>query len=148
MLRRLTVALAAGAALAWVVATMGPADMVNAATTGSSTSSGGGAIARTETKTITEPARTDTVTETSTAQSPGNTTSITNRTATVQLPTSSTGSEQSSSSGLPAWGWVLIGLGVVLIGLVMFMLGRHRSSPPSGPPGTPRPPATGGGTPA
>jgi amino acid transporter len=72
------------------------------------------------------------VTETSTAQGPGNTTSITNRTATVQLTPASTTTEQSSSSGLPAWGWVLIGLGAVLIGLVMFMLGRHRSSRPSG----------------
>lgn len=128
---------------------MGVADVVAAATTGSSTSSGGGAITRTETRTITEPARTDTVTETSTAQSPGNTTSITNRTATVQVsPASDTSSEQSSSGGLPAWGWVLIGVGAVLLGLVMFMLGRHRSSPPGGPPGSPRPPTQGGGAPA
>ena len=142
-------ALAVGAALPWAAVAMGPADMVSAATTGSSTSSGGGAITRTETRTVTEPAKTDTVTETRTAQSPGGSTSITNRTATVQVsPTSSTSSEQSNSGGLPAWGWVLIGVGAVVLGLVMFMLGRHRSSPPSGPPGTPRPPAPGGGTPA
>ena len=141
-------ALLAGTALALVVATIGPTDRVTAATTGSSTNSGGGAVTRTETKTITEPARTDTVTETRTAQPPGNTTSITNRTTTVQVsPSSTTGSEQSSSSGLPAWGWVLIGLGVVLIALVMFMLGRHRSSPRSGPPGTPHIPSQGAGTP-
>jgi amino acid transporter len=71
------------------------------------------------------------VTETSAAQGPGNTTSITNRTATVQVTPATT--ESSSSTGLPAWGWVLIGLGAVLIGLVMFMLGRHRSSAAGGP---------------
>ena len=60
VLRRSTVALAAGAALACVVATTGPAAVVTAATTESSTSSGGGAITTTETKTITRPARTDT----------------------------------------------------------------------------------------
>jgi hypothetical protein len=142
----LTLAVAAGLALAWVVAAAGPADTVTAATTGSSTSSGGSAITRTETKTITEPARTDTVTETSTAQEPGNTTSITNRTATVQVTPASTTTDQSDSSGLPAWGWVLIGLGAVLIGLVMFMLGRHRSSPAGGPADSQRPPAPGAGT--
>jgi hypothetical protein len=139
------VALAAGVALAWLVATMGPAGTVTAATTGDTTGStdtGGGAITRTETKTITEPARTDTVTETSTAQPPGNT-SVTNRT--VQVTPASTTTDQSSTSGLPWWGWALIGLGAVLIGLVMFMAGRHRSGrPPSGPAGTqPPPPGTG-----
>jgi hypothetical protein len=36
---------------------------------------------------------------------------------------------------------VIIGLGAVLIGLVMFMLGRHRSSPAGGPTDQPRGPA-------
>ena len=137
-------ALVVGSALAWLVATVGPAGTVTAATTGDTTGTtdtGGGAITRTETKTITEPARTDTVTETSTAQPPGNTT---NRT--VQVTPATTTTDQSSTSGLPWWGWALIGLGAVVIGLLMFMAGRHRSNrPPSGPGGTPQPPAQGTG---
>jgi len=138
------VALVVGSALAWLVATVGPAGTVTAATTGDTTGTtdtSGGAITRTETKTITEPARTDTVTETSTAQPPGNTT---NRT--VQVTPATTTTDQSSTSGLPWWGWALIGLGAVVIGLLMFMAGRHRSNrPPSGPGGTPQPPAQGTG---
>lgn len=140
---RVTAALAVGAALAWLVASTGPAGMATAASTGTDTgtTTGTGAITRTETRTITEPATTDTVTETSTAQSPGNTTAVTNRTATVQVtPAGSTTSEPSSDSGLPWWGWALIGLGAALIGLVMFMVGRHRREPPSGPAGAPPPP--------
>jgi hypothetical protein len=150
-LTRLTVALALIGALAWLVATVGPAATVTAATTGTTTGAtdtGTGAITRTETRTVTEPARTDTVTETSTPQ-PTGTTSVTNRTATVQLTPASattTTSEPSSSSGLPWWGWALIGLGAVLIGLVMFMAGRHRSGrPPGGPAGTQQPPMPGTG---
>lgn len=147
---RVTVALVAGAVLAWLVGVAGPAGTVTAATTGAGTGfdSSTGAITRTETRTVTEPARTDTVTSTKTAEPPRNTTSVTNQTATVQLtPAATTAPAESSSSGLPAWAWVLIGLGAVLIGLVMFMAGRHRGRAPSGPAGTPRPPAPDPGTP-
>ena len=141
---RLAVALAAGAALAWLIAGVGPASTVTAATTTDTTGAtdtGGAGITRTETQTVTEPARTDTVTETRTEQPPGDTT---NRT--VQVTPATTTTDQSSSSGLPWWGWALIGLGAVVIGLVMFMAGRHRSSrPPSGPGGTPQPPGPGTG---
>jgi outer membrane receptor protein involved in Fe transport len=144
-LTRFTVVLAAGVALAWLIASVGPAGTVTAATatdTTGATDTGSGGVTRTETKTITEPARTDTVTETSTAQPPGNTT---NRTVQV-TPAATSTTDQSSTSGLPWWGWALIGLGAVVIGLVMFMAGRHRSSrPPSGPGGTPPPPAQGPG---
>lgn len=97
--------------------------------------------ARTETRTVTGPEQTTTVTETST-ESPGNT-SITNRTATVQVtPVSGTATgDQSDSSGLPAWAWVLIGLGAVLIGLVMFLIGRRGRKPPDGPGDARRPEA-------
>ncbi len=137
MTTRLAATLALGGALAWLIASAGPPGTVMAATTNTSTDTATNAITRTETKTITEPARTDTVTETSTAQPPA-TTSVTNRTATVQVAPTSTTSDQSSSSGLPGWGWALIGLGAVLIGLLMYMAGRHHSTrPPSGPAGTP-----------
>lgn len=134
ILRRFAVALTAAAALALVVGTLGPTDIVSAATTGSTTTSGGAVV----TETITEPAIT--VTEPSTAQPPGTTTSIINHTTTVQVaPAPTTSSEQSSTGGMPDWGWVLIGVGVVLFGLLTFLLGRHRSNPAGGPPTTPGP---------
>lgn len=127
-------ALTAAAALAWVVGTLGPVDMVSAATTGSTTTAAGAVV----TETITEPAIT--VTEPSTAQPPATATSIINHTTTVQVaPATTTSSTQSSTGGVPDWGWVLIGLGAVLFGLLMFLLGRHRSGPASGPPTTPGP---------
>jgi hypothetical protein len=88
------------------------------------------------------------VTETTTASAPEATTSVTNRTATVQVtPATAATEDQSGSSGLPGWGWALIGLGAVLIGLVMFLLGRRGGHSPSGPTGTPQPPAPGEGAP-
>jgi hypothetical protein len=127
-------ALSVGAALALVIAALGPVTTGVAQTT---TDTGTGIVTRTETKTLTEPARTDTVTETRTESAPANTT-VTNKTVNVTSP--GTTSDQSSSSGLPAWGWALIGLGAVVIGLVMFMVGRGRQRPPSGPAGAPPPP--------
>src|SRR6516164_2917989 len=127
LLWRLAPALVAGAALAWLVAGLG--GTATAASTETSTGTDTGGITRTETRTITEPATTDTVTETRTEQSPGNTT---NRTATVQVTPSDTTSSDSSSSGLEWWGWALIGLGAVVIGLVMFMVGRRNRRPPPG----------------
>ena len=67
--------------------------------------------------------------------------------------------------GFRGSGWALIGLGAVLIGLVMllvlravgaglgaaatamFLLGRRGGRPPSGPTGTPQPPAPREGAP-
>jgi hypothetical protein len=131
--RTAALALAVGATFAWVIAGLGPASTVIAQTTTSDT--GTGIVTRTETKTLTEPARTDTVTETATATAPADTT---NRTLNVTTPDTTSG--ESSSGGLEWWGWALIGLGAVVIGLVMFMVGRGRSKPPSGPSGAPPPP--------
>lgn len=135
-------ALAAGAAVAWLVTAMGPAGRVTAATTDSTTSpSGGAGLTRTETKTVTEPARTDTVTETSTEQSSSNTPSVSHHTSVQVTPVAGTTSEQSSGSGMPAWGWVLIGVGAVLAAVAIFMVGRHSGKPPPGGAGTPGSPA-------
>ncbi|MFZ0976302.1 MAG: hypothetical protein WAN22_29030 [Solirubrobacteraceae bacterium] len=63
-------------------------------------------------------------------------------------PATATTEDQSGSNGLPGWGWALIGLGAVLIGLVMFLLGRRGGRrPPSGPTGTTQPPAPREGAP-
>ena len=141
-LPRPLVLLAVGAALgASATGTSTAAGTTAATTTAPATTS-------TATRTVTAPSRTDTVTETTTASTPGATTSVTNRTATVQVtPATATTEDQSGSSGLPAWGWALIGLGAVLIGLVMFLLGRRGGRPPSGPTGAPRPPTPGEGAP-
>ncbi len=136
-------ALATGGALAWLVAAVGPAGPVTAATTSSTTGSSGGAgLTRTETQTVTEPARTDTVTETSTEQAPSNGATVSHHTASVQVtPVAATTSGQSSGSGLPAWGWVLIGIGAVLAAVAIFMIGRHSGKPPPGGAGAPGSPA-------
>lgn len=132
-----------------VVAGLGataPGTSTAASTTAATTTAP--AAASTATRTVTAPSRTDTVTETTTASAPEATTSGTNRTATVQLtPATATTEDQSGSSRLPGWGWALIGLGAVLIGLVMFLLGRRGGRPPSGPTGTPQPPAPREGAP-
>ena len=81
----------------------------------------------TETKTVTEPSRTVTTparTETKTITEPGRTTTIESHTTTVAVkPTTSTSGN--SSSGMPAWGWALIGAGVVLLVVAIFMIGRR-----------------------
>ncbi|MGZ4185115.1 MAG: hypothetical protein ACXVUE_18960 [Solirubrobacteraceae bacterium] len=81
----------------------------------------------TETKTVTEPARTVTTparTETKTVTEPGRTTTIESHTTTVAVkPTTST-TGQGSSGGIPSWGWILIGAGAVLLVVAIFMIGR------------------------
>jgi hypothetical protein len=81
----------------------------------------------TETKTVTEPARTVTTparTETKTVTEPGRTTTIESHTTTVAVkPTTST-TAAGSSGGLPGWAWVLIGAGAVLLVVAIFMIGR------------------------
>jgi len=108
----------------------------------------------TETKTVTEPARTVTTparTETRTVTEPGRTTTIHSNTTTVAVtPTTST-SGGGSSGGIPSWAWVLIGAGAVLLVVAVFMIGRShgerrhdvRPDPGSGsdqPPAPPRGP--------
>jgi hypothetical protein len=41
------------------------------------------------------------------------------------------------------WGWALIGLGAIVVGLVMFMVGRNRRQPPPGGPPYGSPPSGG-----
>jgi hypothetical protein len=107
----------------------------------------------TETRTVTEPARTVTEparTETRTVTEPGRTTTIESHTTTVAVkPTTSTSGK--SSSGIPGWGWVLIGAGAVLLVVAIFMIGRRHGergrdpqpyprSVPDQPPAPPRGP--------
>jgi hypothetical protein len=84
----------------------------------------------TETKTVTEPARTITTparTETKTVTEPGRTTTVESHTTTVAVkPTTSTTGK--SSGDIPAWGWVLIGAGAVLLAVTIFMLGHNRGA--------------------
>jgi len=97
----------------------------------------------TETKTVTQPAQSRTVTATTTVSTPGQTTAITGNNTTVAVTPISTTASQ-AGSGVPWWGWVLIGLGVVGVAIAIFQLGRRRrggggSRPPdSGPSGSPR----------
>ena len=49
-------------------------------------------------------------------------------TATASAPEAST-EDQSGSSGLPGWGWALIGLGAFLIGLGIFCSGVAEGVP-------------------
>jgi len=94
--------------------------------------------ATTETKTITQPAQSRTVTATTTVTSPSQTTAITGNNTTVAVnPLSTTASE--SGSGIPWWGWVLIGLGVVGVAIAIFQLGRsRRGGGPDDPAAQPR----------
>ena len=80
----------------------------------------------TETKTVTEPARTVTTparTETKTVTEPGRTTTVESHTTTVAVkPTTSTSG--GSSGDIPSWAWVLIGAGAVALVVAIFMVGR------------------------
>jgi hypothetical protein len=85
----------------------------------------------TETKTVTEPARTvttptrtETVTKTKTTTAPGATATIHSNTTTVEVKPTTSPSGGGSSGGIPAWGWVLIGAGAVLLVVAIFMIGR------------------------
>jgi hypothetical protein len=92
----------------------------------------------TETRTVTEPARTVTTparTETKTVTEPGRTTTIESHTTTVAVkPTTSTNGG-GSSGDIPGWAWVLIGAGAVLLAVAIFMIGRShgKRSPDTGP---------------
>lgn len=137
---RLVLALVTGAALSWMVSSCGSGgsgtlsqkaqEAVSNASTRLEASTGTGP-AKTGT-TPTPPPKTTTVEKTTTVTVPARTTtvvapttSVTNQTTTVHLtPTSTTGSE--SSGGIPGWGWLLIALGVVGIGVGMFLAGRDR----------------------
>jgi hypothetical protein len=78
-------------------------------------------------KTVTEPARTQTVTRTETTTLPGNTTTISSHTTSVKVNPTTT-SDKESSGSIPAWGWVLIGVGAVLLVVAIFMIGRSRGA--------------------
>jgi D-alanyl-D-alanine carboxypeptidase len=91
------------------------------------------------TKTVTKPARTQTVTRTET-------TTVHSNTTTVKEPTTTSGNK---SSGIPGWGWALIGAGAVLLVVAIFMIGRSRgaqareatsATDPSRPPDSAMPP--------
>jgi hypothetical protein len=75
------------------------------------------------------------VTETSTR----NTTSVTERTTTVTVTPHNTGTQEAGSGGLEWWGWALIALGAIVVGLIMYMVGRGHREPPAGGPGAPPP---------
>ncbi|MGN6872361.1 MAG: hypothetical protein ACTHMY_28560 [Solirubrobacteraceae bacterium] len=65
------------------------------------------------------------MTATTTVSTPGQTTGITGNNTTVAVtPISADTSE--SGGGIPWWGWVLIGLGVVGVAIAIFQLGRGR----------------------
>src|SRR5579862_1861209 len=77
----------------------------------------------TEIHTVTEPVRTDTVVVTNTVTAPAVTTPVLNHTTSVSVtPATTTESGQSGSSGLPGWGWLLIGAGAVGVGVLIFHL--------------------------
>ena len=126
-------ALLAGVALAWSVGA--EAASTTPATTSTKT------VTSTRTSTVTVPGPSTTVTETKTAAAPSHATSITNNTTT--LPS---GNKNDSGTDVPAWGWIVIGLGAVLLAIVMYLVGRgHRQPPAAGPepyPPTPRRPPT------
>jgi cobalamin biosynthesis Mg chelatase CobN len=93
------------------------------------------ATTTTETRTVTEPARTvttpartETVTKTKTTTAPGRTTTVQSNTTTVEIKPTTTTSGKQSSGGIPAWGWVLIGAGAVLLVVAIFMIGRTRGA--------------------
>jgi hypothetical protein len=100
-------------------------------------------------RTVTTPARTETVTKTKTTTAPGRTTTIQSNTTTVKVSPTTTASAKPSSGGIPAWAWVLIGAGAVLLVVAIFMIGRSRGArapdttgptTPTGPSGSAMPP--------
>jgi hypothetical protein len=58
----------------------------------------------------------------------------------VEVTPHTTGTETSGSGGLEWWGWALIALGAIVVGLIMFMVGRSRRQPPPGGPPSGGPP--------
>jgi hypothetical protein len=97
------------------------------------------------TKTVTVPGQSSTVTETRTVTPPSHTTSITGQTTSVHVAPAAQGDNE-SGEGVPTWGWLLIGLGVVGIAIAMFLVGRGRRRDDGG--ATPKTqPAQGGADP-
>ena len=84
--------------------------------------------------TVTQPAQSRTVTETKTASEPAKITSINKSVTAVKVVPTSTAASTEPGGGVPWWGWVLIVLGVVVIGIAIFALGRRHgggNTPPS-----------------
>jgi hypothetical protein len=105
---------------------------------------GASAWADTTTDTTGTPVLTTTVEHTVTVASPPVTETVTEHTTSViaavtpTTPASSSGSGSTSSP--PWWAWLLIGIGVVLLVMGIFALGRHSSRHHQpGPPGQPPP---------
>ena len=91
----------------------------------------GAGTTSTQSQSTTTTTTTTTATQTSTSTSTTTATSTQSpSTTTVTHSTTSTpahhNAKNSSSSGLPWWAWVLIGLGVILVGWAIFVLGRDR----------------------
>jgi cobalamin biosynthesis Mg chelatase CobN len=107
-------------------------------TSGTKTAAGSAdATATSKAVTVTQPAQSHTVTATTTESKPDKITSINNRTTAVKVAPTSTAATTEDSGGVPWWGWVLIALGVVVIGIAIYALGRHHgsgssSAPPAG----------------
>jgi hypothetical protein len=126
-------------ATSFVVAYASDATASQTGTTTASTET----AASTQTKTVTQPAQSRTVTATTTVTSPGQTTAITGNNTTVAVNPLSTTDNQ-SGSGIPWWGWVLIGLGVVGVAIAIFQLGRGRRGGSGGDPPAAGPPRQSG----
>jgi hypothetical protein len=123
---RIALALIAGLVLAWAAGSVG------AQTT--TTEDRQVPTATTVTKTVTQPAQTVTATRTATV-----TTEAAAPTAVVQVaPTTGNGnpSTEPSDDPLSTVAWIVIGLGILLVAVGIYQLGRHRhDSPP--PPAAP-----------
>jgi cytoskeletal protein RodZ len=145
---RVAAVLAAGLATAWLIAACGSLATTKATQAGQSAST---AVAQfvssstspdpspttttpttTETRTVTVP--TQTVTRTETVKAAPTTTSVANKTTSVQVTpattTSTTG--KSTASQIPWWGWLLIGLGAAGLVVAIFAAGHRRGARGSG----------------
>lgn len=142
---RLIIALVAGAALGWAISSCGSggsgtaSEQAGQAVSTAKSQAEGKVKTTTEkgqTTTATAPAETKTVTTTKTEKAPAPSATVTNQTTNVQAAPATTAGDE-SSDGLPWWGWVLIGLGVVAIGSAIFAVGRNRGrrKPPDAPAG-------------
>src|SRR3984885_11657540 len=154
---RFTVALLAGAAVAWMVSACGSASVSTltkhaeqaASSIASKVQTGLTASGTEVADTTTTPTSTSTTTTTTTATATTTTTlsSTTTVTKTAAAPPVTTNNHTTttvtapptspaanSSSGVPWWGWVLIALGAVAVAIGLFLLGRG-----SGGGGRPKP---------
>src|SRR4051794_37262398 len=121
---RMAVALAAGAALAWTLASCGSGEAAEEARTAARTATAAvtqtdKTVTETRTATVTQPQKT--VTDTATVTSPPKSATVT---VAHHAQTPTTG-DDSGDGGLEWWGWVLIGLAIAGVGIAIFALGRR-----------------------